>query len=112
MLAWSSDVYIGENQQIEFLSIDSEGTTHPSPTDPNTIGMLMSVYDEEDTRVMVSNLSITVLENINHEGHSIACINVGVGTQKITTFYLAGEYIASYNNYRTLFEALLCDVNI
>ena len=91
VLAWSSDVYIGENQQIEFLSIDREGTTRPSLTDPNTIGILMSVYDREDTRVMVSNLLITVLKNINQEGHSITCINVGVGTRKVTPFYLAGE---------------------
>ena len=70
VLAWSGDVYIRENQRIEFLSVDSEGTTCQSLIDPNTFGMLLSVYDREDTQVIVSNLSITVLQNNNHEGHS------------------------------------------
>lgn len=89
VLAWSSDEYIGQNQQIEFLSFETAGTTRRSPSDTNTIAMLTNVTRQDGTLMIMCNLSITVLPSISNQGHSITCINVGVGTQNMTTFYLA-----------------------
>ena len=96
VLAWSSDEYIGQNQQIEFLSIEREGTARPSSVDPNTVAMLTNVSQQNGILMIKCNLSITVLQSISHQGHSVTCINVGVGTQNVTTFYLAG--IANSNS--------------
>ena len=91
VLAWSSEEYIGRDQQIEFLSIDRTGTTRQSPIDPNNIASLINISRENGTLAITCNLSITVLQSINHQGHSVACINVGLGTETVTTFYLAGK---------------------
>ena len=98
VLAWSSDEYIGQNQQIEFLSIEREGTARPSSVDPNTIAMLTNVSQQNGTLMIKCNLSITVLQSISHQGHSVTCTNVGVGTQNIATFYLAGIHVANSNS--------------
>lgn len=92
VLAWSSDEYIGQNQQIEFLSFETEGTVRHSSVDPSIVAMLTNVSQQNGTMMIKCNLSITVLESISHQKHSIACINVGIGTQDVTTFYLAGTY--------------------
>ena len=92
ILTWSSDEYIGQSSLFEFTSYDSPGTSLRS-TNPNfnAVAMLTSVSrDNFGVVVITCNLTITVLPSIDQHGHSVTCINIGVGTRNITTFQRAG----------------------
>ena len=93
ILAWSSDEYIGQSNLLEFLAIDDRGTS--KSVYPNTTAILINTtHEHTGVLVIKCRLSITVLPSIDHQaGHSVTCINVGVGTRNVTTFYLAGILI-------------------
>ena len=91
ILAWSSDEYIGQSNLLEFTAIDHHGTSRSAF--PNTTAILIDTARERNGVLVIKcGLSITVLPSIDHQaGHSVTCINVGVGTRNVTTFYLAGR---------------------
>ena len=91
ILAWSSDEYIGQSNLLEFTAIDDRGTL--KSVYPNTTAILINTTREKNgVLVIKGGLSIIVLPSIDHQaGHSVTCINVGVGTRNVTTFYLAGR---------------------
>ena len=89
ILAWSSPNYIGENGiQLEFLSVSEPGAHMTSAVDPNTVAMLNSVTTGEET---VIESTLRVVASSRFRISSVACHNVGQGTENSTTFEVLGE---------------------
>ena len=95
ILAWSSPNYIGDNGiQLEILAIDQPGTIMTSNVDPNTVATLSNVTTGGET---IIRSSLRILVSSQFQASSIACHNVGQGTENITTFQIHGEYLHTHN---------------
>ena len=86
-LAWSSEDYIGPDRQLQFRSIDDNGTVENSAFNPETIATLTAV-NNTDGPILTSILRI--IARSTTPNISISCINAGGGTSTLT-ISLAGK---------------------
>ena len=94
ILAWSSDEYIGPSILLEFTSNDNIGSL--KSIGPNTTAVLTHIDEEGTVLLITSNLSIIVLPSIDHQDHSVTCMNVRIGVQNVTTISRAGKFMYVY----------------
>ena len=88
-LAWMSETYIGPGATVLF----SYGSPINVPEKSSGINfaMLMNTSRETGRIQLTSMLSITVLENIKDQLHSVTCLNVDIQTTTTISFQLAGR---------------------
>ena len=90
VIAWSSDEYIGSNVQFEFFIVESVGTTHTSPANPNTVVTLINVTTENGVAILVSQLHIIVLSGFLTS--SVTCIHLSLGQTNTIVFHVLGMF--------------------
>ena len=86
-LAWSSEDYIGSDRQLQFRSIDDNGTVENSAFNPETIATLTAV-NNTDGPILMSILRI--IARSTTPNISISCITADGGTSTLT-ISLAGK---------------------
>ena len=89
ILSWYSEDYIGSGSgglALEFSSVHHPGRTETSPTNPKTIGTLISTSTNTSSNVteIVSVLNITA--DIQYPNSNITCRVNGNGTHNTTEF--------------------------
>ena len=91
IIGWSSDAYIGRGTQLEFVTLNSPGSTLLSQSIPTTIATLVSVRTQNGTVVLISTLR--VITSSNFSDASVTCHNVGLDTRNTTTIQLTGTHL-------------------
>ena len=86
-LAWSSEDYIGSGRQLQFRSIDDNGTAKNSPSNPETTATLIAITTGMPI-ILTSVLHI--IPRPTTPNISISCTNAG-GETSTLTIPLAGK---------------------
>ena len=92
-LAWMSEYYIGPRATVPFSYGSPINIREESPG--INFAMLMNTSRETGRIQLTSMLSITVLESIKDQSHSVTCLNVDIQTTTTVSFQLAGRYLYS-----------------
>ena len=85
-LAWSSEDYIGSGRQLEFRSIDENGTIKISAFNPETFATLTAI----NTNGPVLTSILRIIPRPTTPNISISCTNAG-GETSTVTIPLAGK---------------------
>ena len=85
-LAWSSEDYIGSGRQLQFRSIDDNGTVEISPFNPETIATLTAV----NTNGPILMSILRIISRPTTPNISVSCTNIG-GETSTLTIPLAGK---------------------
>ena len=96
-LIWESAEYIGGNP-ISFTPLSPLGIRMNSDVNPDVTASLMMNYEINGVRVLMSQLIITVSEDIKDDmRHMIICVNVGLGVSDNRTLHMAQDGIKLYS---------------
>ena len=86
-LAWSSIHYIGEGVLMEFLSINTQGTTKTSIFNNETIGTLTHV----DGSALELESTLRIVISPMYTISTVSCISVGHNLRKNITLHVLGK---------------------
>ena len=90
-LAWESAEYIGDIP-ISFTPRSPLGKSKKSLRSPDVSASLTMNYETNGVRVLVSQLTVTVSEDIVDDMHHIiTCVNVGLGISDNRTLHMAQD---------------------
>ena len=91
ILAWMSEDYIGQGTALNLTHISRTGAPAEA-LHSETSAMLMDVSIDKGSSKLTAMLKITVLESIKEKTHSVACLNIDVGTNTTVSFGVDGMY--------------------
>lgn len=89
IISWSSDDYIGQDLQLEFISVNPIQSSIRSSVNPDTIATLTRASIENGSTILESTLHIVASSRFPLS--SINCHHVGTGQINSTTIQVAGE---------------------
>ena len=87
-LRWTSDEYIGQSNQYEFLSFQSVGTIESTPPHDAVANLTANTVNSDGMVVLTSTLQINTSSAI--PSSRITCINGDIGSMRTSMVQVAG----------------------